>query len=331
MTDTSLIQIENLTRLFHTRAPKDGKKAWFRPAPRVALTAVDKLCFSVESGEKVAFIGPNGAGKSTTLRMLCGLLEPTEGTARVCGFVPWKETRKLSRRIGLVFGQRSALWPMLPVRDSFDLLARIYDLSDTAYRSRMNLLVPLFGLRDFLGQTARTLSLGQRMKADIAAALLHAPDVLFLDEPTIGLDVTAKAQLREHLNKLASETGTTILLTSHDTDDIESIAARIILIDHGKKLIDTTLPELKRRFARTKTLRLTTLDPAPPYEHPGVAVVEHTPQRLVLNIDSTLVAMEQVVADCLARFNVQDIEIENMPLEEVIKTLYAEQQEAAWS
>ncbi len=322
----ALIQVDRLTRLFKLRPASKGLFGWMHPGPAQTLVAVDSLDFTVARGEKIAFIGPNGAGKSTTLRMLCGLLEPTSGTATVCGFTPWQQTRKLASHIGLVFGQRSALWPMLPVRDSFELLAKIYDLDAPTYRQRLQLLTGLFDLSPFWEQQARTLSLGQRMKADIAAALIHAPDVLFLDEPTIGLDVTAKAQLRDHLNRLTAETGTTILLTSHDTDDIESIAERIVLIDHGQKLIDTTLPELKRRYARTKTLRLQTLEPIPPYEHPGVSVIEHSAQNLVLNIDSALIGMEAVVADCLKRFKVQDIEIQNMPLEEVIKTIYLERQ-----
>lgn len=323
-----LIQVQQLTRRFRIRERQSGFFGFLNPPPAQILTAVDALNFSVNRGEKIAFIGPNGAGKSTTLRMLCGLLEPTSGSAEVCGFVPWKETRHLAQRIGLVFGQRSSLWPLLPVRDSFELLARIYNLDKKTYATRVEKLTDLFGLAAFFDQQARTLSLGQRMKADIAAALIHAPDLLFLDEPTIGLDVTAKAQLRAHLNRLVVETNTTILLTSHDTDDIESIAERIILIDHGQKLIDTTLPELKRRYARIKTLRLQTLEKIPPYEHLGVSVVEHTEQRLVLNIDSALTPMEAVVTDCLSRFKIQDIEIQNMPLEEVIKTIYLERQAA---
>jgi ABC-2 type transport system ATP-binding protein len=323
----SIISIENVTRNFVVRAEngEHGWKGWYKKAPNKVITAVGDLSFAIEAGDKVAFIGPNGAGKSTTLKMLCGLLRPSEGTAHVCGYVPWEETRKLARHIGLVFGQRSHLWPALPVHDSFDLLAKIYDLAPDAYKAQRDKLINVFGLREFLSQPARTLSLGQRMRCDLAAALLHQPAVLFLDEPTIGLDVTAKALLRDHLNALAREFETTILLTSHDTDDVERICERVILIDCGRKLLDTSLPELRRDYTHFKTLSLTTEEEHPSFQHEGVSVLGQVQHRLVLNVDVSRVALEKIVAECLAAFRLQDIAIENIPLEEVIKTIYARQ------
>jgi len=322
----SVIFTENLSRSFKTRdyaVRSKGLKGWLEKPVFKTVKAVDDLSFSIAAGEKVAFIGPNGAGKSTTLKMLCGLLRPSGGSAQVCGFVPWDKPQELSRQIGLVFGQRSHLWPALPVQDSFDLLASIYNLDQAAYAAQRNKLIEVFGLQDFLGQTARTLSLGQRMRCDIAAALLHQPAILFLDEPTIGLDVTAKALLRDHLNKLAHEFETTILLTSHDTDDIERICGRVILIDHGKKLIDTDLVSLKRDYARNKTLRLATVEAQPRYEISGVKIISQAPHQITLSVDTNIIALEQVVADCLGRFKLQDIAIEDFPLEEVIKNIYA--------
>ena len=324
-----IVAVDRLTRNFVSRRrASPGWRGWFARPLSQTLPAVADLCFAIGAGEKVAFIGPNGAGKSTTLRMLSGLLRPTGGDARVCGFTPWEETRALSRSMGLVFGQRSHLWPALPVEDSFDLLARIYDLTPEAYAAQRARLTALFELTEFLGQPARTLSLGQRMRCDLAAALLHRPTVLFLDEPTIGLDVTAKALLRDHLNALAHEFKTTILLTSHDTDDVERICDRVILIDHGRKLLDTTLPELQRDYTRFKTLRLATAEAAPRYDREGVTVVEQAPHRLTLTVDVGAVALEQVVVECLAAFSLQDIAIEGMPLEEIIKTIYARRRPA---
>jgi ABC-2 type transport system ATP-binding protein len=328
VTDT-IIAVENLTRQFVTRtkeAPNNsGRRHWFQRGTPVSMMAVRNLSFAIESGTKVAFIGPNGAGKSTTLKMLCGLLRPNDGTARVCGFVPWEETRSLARHIGLVFGQRSHLWPALAVQDSFDVLAAIYDLKADSYRTQLDKLVQVFGLGKFLAQPARILSLGQRMRCDLAAALLHQPAVLFLDEPTIGLDVTAKALLRDHLNALAHEFETTILLTSHDTDDIERICERVILIDHGSKLLDTNLPELRRDFTGFKILRLSTIEKNPSYIRHGVSIAEEGPHHLGLKVDVSIVPLEQVVSECLATFKLQDIAIEDLPLEEVIKAIYAKQ------
>ncbi len=318
------LSIENLSRTFAVPTRAEGvKKRWFQKRTYESFTAVRDLSFAIQGGEKVAFIGPNGAGKSTTLKMLCGLLRPSAGTAQVCGFVPWEETRKLAQHIGLVFGQRSHLWPTLPVQDSFDLLAKIYDVEASAYRVQLGKLTDVFGLGPLLTQPARTLSLGQRMRCDLAAALLHQPTVLFLDEPTIGLDITAKSLLRDHLNALAREFETTILLTSHDTDDIERVCERVILIDHGTKVLDTSLGDLRRDYARIKTVTLALEEEAAGYTRAGVSIVAQTAHRLVLNVDVAVAPLEEVVSACLSRFKIQDIAIENMPLEEVIRAIYA--------
>ncbi len=318
-----IIEVQGLSRVFQIRDKDAPQTSWFSKAKTKPLTAVGDLCFSIEAGQKVAFIGPNGAGKSTTLRMLSGLLRPSSGTARVCDLIPWDQTRQLASRIGLVFGQRSQLWPALPVEDSFNLLAKIYDLPSETYAKQRDKLVEIFGLRKLLPQMARTLSLGQRMRCDIAAALLHQPQVLFLDEPTIGLDVTAKALLRDHLNMLAREMETTLLLTSHDTDDIEKICHRVILIDRGQKLLDTTLPELQKDYTRFKILRLVTEEEMPHFEHAGVMVEEQGDYKLVLKVDMQEVAVEKIVSLCLEKFKLSDIGIEGLPLEEIIKAIYA--------
>ncbi len=321
------IEVAHLTRRFVSKRKPDGLTGWrklFARSVEDSFTAVSDLSFTVEKGERVAFIGKNGAGKSTTLKMLCGLLCPSEGSGKVCGIVPWDNPRKLARKIGVVFGQKSHLWQSLPVRDSFELLGKIYDVPTDEYKSRYGKLVELFGLRKFMEQNAATLSLGQRMRCDIAASLLHQPELLFLDEPTIGLDATAKVLLRDHLDLMAREFATTIILTSHDTEDIESICRRAIVMDRGAIMLDATLPELRSRYAASKALRLSTLEESPEFSREGVSVAERMSHGLVLSVDTGIVAVGAVVAECLSKFEVTDIAVESMPLDAILRDLYAE-------
>ena len=238
-----IVEVRNLTKRFGG-------------ARRQVFTAVDGISFTIEAGERVAFIGPNGAGKSTTLKMLTGLLYPTSGSARVAGYVPWDERRRLAFDIGIVFGQRSQLWYQLRVQDSFDLLAKIYGLETGRYRTRVAHVAEVLRIAAFLDAPVKSLSLGQRMRCEIAAALLHGPKILFLDEPTIGLDVTAKALLREHLRHLAEAEDTMILLTSHDVGDIEQICERVILVNHGRVLVDQPLEALRASFPRERRVTI---------------------------------------------------------------------------
>jgi ABC-2 type transport system ATP-binding protein len=213
-----IIQVTDLKKEFKARQKRAGFRLWNR-YDTVAIPAVKNISFDIQAGERVAFIGPNGAGKSTTLKMLSGIMTPTSGHARVAGLVPWHDRKKLAHHIGLVFGQRSQLWYHLPVRHSFDLLGKIYGLNQESYDKQLALLEQNFNLTPLLDKTVKSLSLGQRMRCEIAASLIHDPKILFLDEPTIGLDVTTKAELREHLKHINQNHGTTIILTSHDTDD----------------------------------------------------------------------------------------------------------------
>jgi len=288
------------------------------------VTAVDRVGFAIEPGERVAFIGPNGAGKSTTLKMLTGLLYPSSGMARVAGFVPWAERKRLAYEIGIVFGQRSQLWYHLKLADSFELLAKIYGLDTAVYRRRLGHITEVLRIGAFLDAPVRSLSLGQRMRCEIAAALLHAPKILFLDEPTIGLDVTAKALLREHLKHLAEAEDTVILLTSHDTGDIEEICERVILINHGRILLDRPLDALRETFLTTKRITLVTEEEDPRGAFSGVTVVARERHRLTLAVDVTRQAVEKVVADALKSLTVRDLTIENAPLDAIIRDLYGE-------
>ena len=316
----TIIDVEKLCR---TYVRKTGG-GWFKRRGCVETRAVRDLSFSIAAGERVAFIGPNGAGKTTTLRMLTGLLYPTSGRVVVDGFVPWEQRRALSRSIGLVFGQRSQLWGDLPVRESFDSLAVIYGLEKNAARARQDALVETLQIGDLLSQSARSLSLGQRMRCEIAASLLHAPKVLFLDEPTIGLDVEAKAILRDYLRSLSRVEDTTLILTSHDTGDIEDVCDRVIMIDHGRKIIDQPLTLLQGMFTAQRTLVLVT-EEANPILHlrHGRIVNASAPHRLSVDYDPGQDDVTTLIRTAEAQVKIRDLSLESPSLETIIRRLYA--------
>jgi ABC-2 type transport system ATP-binding protein len=320
------IAVEHLCKIFRSRQRPAGERGRLRrlfttPAVR-DIPAVSDLSFEIAAGERVAFIGPNGAGKSTTLKILTGILDPTSGHAEVAGLVPWQRRRQLAMHIGIVFGQRSQLWYHLPVRSSLDLIAAIYSIDAGTYLSRLARLSESFEIVDLLDRPVSQLSLGQRIRTEIVAALLHAPAILLLDEPTIGLDVTAKAALRDHLNALSREERTTVLLTSHDTGDIERICERVILIDHGRLLLDLPLERVRREFLKTRSIVLATDEEHPSLDLPGVTTVGAEPYRLSLAVDIATTPVERVVETALTRLSLRDIVIENPPLEAVIAALY---------
>jgi ABC-2 type transport system ATP-binding protein len=307
--------------------PAAGGRGW-SGARATEHKVVRELSFMIKAGERVAFIGPNGAGKSTTLKMLTGILHPTSGTAEVAGFVPWRQRHELAFRIGIVFGQRSQLRSQLTVRQSFELLAKLYAVDRTSFERRLARLAERFEIAGLLDRRAGQLSLGERLRCEIAAALLHGPSLLLLDEPTIGLDVTAKSALRDHLNTLSREDGTTILLTSHDTGDIERICERVIVIDHGAIILDLPLEQLRSRFLGPRAIVLVTNDAQPVFSHPGVAVIGAEAYRLTLSVDTGIARIEQVIAAALERLAVRDLIVEDTPLDEVVKAIYRSQAEA---
>jgi len=291
------------------------------------VVAVDDVTFSVGKGDSVAFIGPNGAGKSTTIKMLTGILHPTAGSASVLGFCPWKERSQLARQIGAVFGQRSQLWYHLPPKDTFELLARIYNLDLRDFTKRRDMLIERFALSAFLSTPVRKLSLGQRMRAEVAASLLHKPEALFLDEPTIGLDVVARQELRDLIREWNRDEGLTVFLTSHDAGDIEHVAKRVIVINHGRVVIDNQVSVMKRSFLGTKIIHikfheepsLTSLE-----EMHGVSVAHASAYILKLEVDTEKTAIEKTIHAVLAAGPVADITIEDPPLEKVISHIYAQ-------
>src|SRR5918999_3217828 len=257
----AIIEVQDVAKTFVVR-----KKAGWLKRVKHEVHAVAGLTFDVEQGEMVGYIGPNGAGKSTTIKMLTGILVPSSGTLRVAGADPAKERVKLARRIGVVFGQRTTLWWDLPLRDSFSLLRRIYKIPGERFRENLDKFVSLLQLGELLDVPVRQLSLGQRMRGDIAAALLHDPEVLYLDEPTIGLDVVSKANVREFLREVNTERGTTVLLTTHDLQDIEQLCSRVMVIDHGRMMYDGPLTGLHEIGDSERTLVVDLERELPPIE-----------------------------------------------------------------
>jgi ABC-2 type transport system ATP-binding protein len=319
------IDVQQLTKTFTTAVKGSGLrgslKSLIRPERR-EVRAVKGLSFQIEAGERLAFIGPNGAGKSTTIKMLVGILHPTAGEAHVLGRVPWQERQALAYHIGAVFGQKSQLWYHLPAADSFDLLAKIYELEREAYRERLAFLLDLFDIGPYLHVPVRKLSLGQRMRCEIAASLLHRPTILFLDEPTIGLDVVVKQRIRDLILQLNQEEGVTIFLTSHDAGDVEILCRRAMVINHGDLIYDGAVNDLKHTYLRTKTVSLKLGEPWQGFEAPGVAVLKHKGYGVKLRVDTEVTPIARVVNQLLTRYTIVDINVDNPPMEEVIAQIY---------
>ncbi|HSV04820.1 MAG TPA: ATP-binding cassette domain-containing protein [Phenylobacterium sp.] len=319
---SSAVSVQQLTKRYSFSRPGKGLAGAFAPE-RVTIEAVSDISFEIAAGERVAIIGPNGAGKSTTLKMLCGILEPTAGEARVLGLVPWRERKALAYRIGVVFGQRSQLWGELPARESFALLRRVYDQDAAVFARRLGELSERFGLGELMDQPVHRLSLGQRMRCEITASLLHGPSLLFLDEPTIGLDVTAKAAIRDFIREHARDHQETVLLTSHDTRDIELVCDRVIVVDEGRIVVDQPTDQLRRTFLARKLIILRSQAPSLTIEMAGVAARPSEPHTTVLEVDTRAARIDQVIAKALALGGIDDITIEDPPMEEVVHEIYA--------
>ena len=327
-----IIHTQQLTKTFVAIEKQPGLRgsirSLFRPVRR-ETRAVKGITFTIEEGERVAFIGPNGAGKSTTIKMLVGILYPTSGEAQVLGKVPWKERQRLAYEIGAVFGQKSQLWYHLPPADSFDLLARIYELDRAACRERLAFLIELFEIDDYLQTPVRKLSLGERMRCEIAASLLHRPRILFLDEPTIGLDVVVKQRIRDLILELNQHEDVTIFLTSHDAGDVEVLCKRAMVINHGEVIYDGRVSTLKRDYIRSKTISLKLGQPWEGCDACGVRVLKHKGYGVKLEVDTTATPIDEVVGQILRRYTVADITVDNPPMEEIIAKIYKAGAESA--
>lgn len=323
---TPILQVEHLSKHFTFPVPKEGK-SWlsnlFFPERR-QVQAVDDISFSVQPGERVAFIGPNGAGKSTTIKMMTGILHPSSGEIRLLGMDPARERKRLAYRIGTVFGQRSQLLPNLPVLDSFTFFGVMYDLPKETIHQRARELVEIFDLGDFAEQPVRKLSLGQRMRAEVAASLLHSPDIIFLDEPTIGLDVVAKKSLRDLLLTINREFQTTIFLTSHDVGDIETLCERTMVINHGKIMADMPTMELAKNFIAEKFITL--VPKADVVSFPtlpaGMVYEKKSPSEIIVRIDVATWSIHGALGVLLEHVDVQDIDVFSADMESVIRHLY---------
>ncbi|MEI2713362.1 MAG: ATP-binding cassette domain-containing protein [Nocardioides sp.] len=314
---TAVVSTRALTRDFKVR---DGLR-------RRTLRAVDELTVDIEPGSAVGYIGANGAGKSTTIKMLCGILQPTSGSVQTCGLDPMRERRRLARRIGVVFGQRSQLWWDLPVHESFRILAAVHSLPLGVARDRTEELVAQLEMADFLDTPVRQLSLGQRMRAEVAAALLHSPELIILDEPTIGLDVLSKQRLREFLISERAEHGTTLMLTTHDMGDIERLCERVLIVDHGRLAYDGTLAGLSAQVGAERELVVDLAEPTPDLAGlAGARLIasegQGLRQRLAFD-DTTTVA--RLLTEISTRVEVRDLTVEEPDIEDVVRRLYANQ------
>jgi ABC-2 type transport system ATP-binding protein len=293
-----------------------------RGRDRRRVEAVRDITFTVERGERLAYIGPNGAGKSTSIKMLTGILHPTRGEATVLGLVPWTQRRELARRIGTLFGQRSQLWFELTTRQTLHLLARIYRLDAGDARRRTGELAELLDATDLIDQPVRSLSLGQRMRCELAATVLHGPEVLFLDEPTIGLDLIAKQRFREMVVRLNEEQGTTVFLTSHDVADIEHVADRVVVINHGTIIYDDQVGRMRRSLLQTKLLEVRFEEAPGAVEIDGVQVTRESDTVYGLVVDTRRVSVREVLDDLLDNYAIADISVVDPPLEQVISEIY---------
>lgn len=288
------------------------------------VRALDGISFSVEPGEIVGYIGPNGAGKSTTVKVLSGILVPDAGRVEVMGRVPWKQRIAHVRQIGVVFGQRTQLWWDLPVVESFELLRDIYGVAQQDYVRARDELVELLELAPLLDVPVRQLSLGHRMRCDLAAALLHSPSLLCLDEPTIGLDAVAKLAVRDFIRRINRDRGVTVLLTTHDMDDIEALCRRVLVINEGRILLDGTLDELRARVTRERWLTVDLVREGEEITDPEATVIRHDGHRVHLRFDPDQVSAADLIARVTANHAVSDLFVENPPIEEIIARLYAE-------
>jgi ABC-2 type transport system ATP-binding protein len=286
--------------------------------------AVDDVTFALEPGELVGYIGPNGAGKSTTIKMLTGILVPTSGEVRVAGLVPWKHRKENARNIGVVFGQRSQLYWDLPLVESFELLRAIYAVPRDQYRRNLREFVEILEMEDFMRTPVRQLSLGQRMRGDFAAALLHSPAIVYLDEPTIGLDVVAKQAIREFIARINSERGTTIVLTTHDLADVERLCRRIILIDHGTLIYDGDIERIKTEYGRFRTLIVRFSRPVENPELDGAQLVTSEDSSARFRFDRNVQRADLLVRQASERYSVEDVSLEEPNLESIIRRIYVE-------
>lgn len=318
-----VIEVENLKKEFIIKKPvvkSNGKKSILKKE-KVIKNAVDNISFCVDEGECVAFIGPNGAGKSTTIKMLTGILYPTSGNVKVLGIIPSKERVKLSYKIGTVFGQKEQLWVHLSPMENFKFFGAIYDIKKLELKKRIDELAKIFDIENYIDQPVKSLSLGQRMKCEMVASLLHNPKMLFFDEPTIGLDPIAKETLRNLIKKINKELGTTILFTSHDVGDIEELCKRVIIINNGKIVLDDSMRNLKYHYLNKKIVEVNLKKNIKIIEKEGIKILKSKNTSYKIEVDMNKTSMDELLGMFKAD-DLQDITISSTPLEDIIKSVY---------
>ena len=320
----SFIEVKQISKTFKVAKKKSGLKESiksFFKREYIDVKAVEDISFSIEKGEIVGYIGPNGAGKSTTIKILSGILVPDSGQCKINNMTPWKDRVKYVKKIGVVFGQRSQLWWDIPAEDTFDLLKDIYEIPEKEYLETKEDLVKKLNLQDIINIPVRQLSLGQRMRCEIAASLLHNPELLFLDEPTIGLDAVSKQVVRDFIKKLNKEKKTTVILTSHDMADITSLAKRIILIGKGHVLYDGSLKKLQNKYETEKYVSIKTNDKLA-IRNKGVKSKTKTKEGYDLVIDTREISISELLNNISKKITIEDIEIDHEGIDNIIVKLY---------
>lgn len=323
-----IIEFENICKDFKISVREKGIKGalknLFKPQYKI-VHALDNVSFSVEQGDIVGYIGPNGAGKSTTIKIMSGILNPSSGNCYIDGYVPWKDRKNYVKNIGVVFGQRSQLWWDVPVIESFELLKDIYKIDKKTYDENLELLTKTLNLNEILTRPLRQLSLGQKMKCELAGALLHKPKILFLDEPTIGLDAVTKLAVRDFIKKINKEWGTTIILTTHDMNDIEALTNKIILIGRGKILYNGSFSAIKEKYGASKTINVQFSKSYDKVELEGYDVVSHNQNTAVLkNLDNVDFHVTDFMAKISEKYEIVDFSIQNLSVDEILAKLYKE-------
>jgi len=323
----SAIELKNLVKKFKTKQKEAGLSGSFKSlfkSKYKELTAVDNISFNLKRGEVVGFIGPNGAGKSTTIKILSGILFPDSGKINVLGMSPQKDRKKLAYKIGCVFGQKPQLWYHLPAIDTFNLFSKIYELDDKEYKKRLDYLVKMFEVEDILNTPVRKLSLGQRMRCEIVASMLHKPEILFLDEPTIGLDIVAKQKIRELILDLNKKEKVTILLTSHDTQDIEHLCERIIIINHGRVVYDGSIEKLQKDYLNTKIVSVKFSSEFKEFNVEGIKIISSNKYSAEFEVYTDKISIQKFIDSLIKKYAILDITISGTPIEEVITKIYGE-------
>ncbi|WP_035292188.1 ATP-binding cassette domain-containing protein [Clostridium sp. KNHs214] len=324
-----MIEVEALSKSFKVVKRKAGigaaVKSLFKPQYST-VQALKDVSFKINQGEIVGYIGPNGAGKSTTIKIISGILVPDSGKCNILGYTPWKNRVNHVKNIGVVFGQRSQLWWDVPVIDSYNLLKDIYKVPDKEFKDNLELLTSTLDLSTLLSTPVRQLSLGQRMRCEIGASLLHSPKILFLDEPTIGLDAVSKIAVRNFVKTINKEKKVTVILTTHDMNDIEALAERIILIGKGKLLLDGTLTELKNKFATHKILKVDFTENHENIHIDGTTVICSSKESITLSVDLEKIKVSEAIGLLSNKLDIIDVSVESRPIDEIIVDLYKEYQ-----